>query len=195
VDYKKEIVPLKKNTYYVISDKTAELATEEMKKADVKINIKFEDSIFEGGNASKQIMYVHIYTGSTGKKPMSEVTTLTVHGYSDYDKYADISNIKAEDGYNQTKNRYKLPKGYEVYDKGKGKWVTSVKIPKTTQSSKIELNIRVRGTAKYDAKRDDNLKLGTYTTSETKTLVIPWGIVDEKKNKYGVIDKVTVEEH
>jgi len=80
-------------------------------------------------------------------------------------------------GFNESKYKFKLPKGYEVFDPGKRKWVSSIKV-----TSSLTLKVREKATAKFDAKNEENnLKPGTFPASAEGQLKITWGKYTKKE--------------
>jgi len=178
INYKKEIVAIKKGIFWEVKDSKTPSALNVFTLASTKKDLCFKkDLLFDTTNAGKNEVYVHFYTASTGNRPISEIATMTVHNYRTFESPSDL-----ESGFNEAKNRYKLPKGYEAFDKAKGKWTRSIKV-----TGNMTVDVREIGNAKYDAKTEDNLKSGSRTASKPVKLEIKWGKTAEMKNP-GVIE-------
>lgn len=187
VDYKKEKVTLKHGMVYKKND---EEASEVLSKPVAKVGILFEE-ILSASDSSVEITY---WTEATGKTPQSAVTKIKVNNYT---AWSGRESKAVEGGYDKLKHTYKLPKGYEVFDESKRKWVSSVK----GIYDGAEFIVRKKGNAKFDLTTKTFLKPGTLPASKTATLTVSYGEYNTgKKDKSGEpimkngITKVTVEQ-
>jgi hypothetical protein len=180
VDYKKEIVKMKANYAYRMWGEETDAVI--LNKTNAKAGIKFKDLF---GMEYKEITEtnlkkeIEVYIAATGKKPRSTSIQVIVNGPKAFEGLP-------ESGFDSYKHKYKLPKGLEVWDKNKSKWVTSIKI-----TGNITLDVRERGKAKYDASDSEaNLKAGTRTASIVKKYDIIWGEYNTTKLIKGTDDFV-----
>jgi hypothetical protein len=183
VNYNREIVALRAGIRYRVgatNDFSANTnAFTEMTRENTRAGVSFE-TVF--GGTVRNITgerAVQFYTASTGRRPRSVYATITVHGYRE----AISITPNPERGFDSAKNTYRLPKGLEVFNPVRNRWVTSIRI-----TENVTLRIRERGNARFDAGSSNNLRSGTRTASHERLLRVNWGDIEgASRPKQGVL--------
>lgn len=193
VDYKKELIKLKVGDEYVVASETSLVASptslipdKDAAKAGLVFGNSESANKFEVPVGGKMYVGIRTATNIAKNKPQSAVAIVPVVGYQGW---TAALTAKIQGGLDKTTGKYKAPKDikFEAYDETKGKW-GGIKLNKTGDTT---LDIRVKSTAKYDAKgtlEKDMLKSGT-TASELVTVTFIGG---EDENGKAIIANVSV---
>ncbi len=167
IDYKKEVLKGKEN---ICVSAGGEMLAQNLTKEAAKAGVDISESLTEGSRTS-----IKVWIGASAKKAATAVQTIEAAARA----AAPVSGTALT----VTDGKFKLDKKYEVYNEAKQKWGG---LPKITSSCILKL--RVKADAKGGKESDS-----TYAASAPVNLVITFGLVDEDKNKQGVISAVIEE--
>lgn len=180
VDYKNEVIKLKKGMVIFFGEEIPARGETETLSENAKTYSDFAGRIFgaDSAEAPKSGLAIGpyitntrnkiiVWTMATAKKPASKPQVIEL---------AARAPVGA-DGVTVSNGKLTLDKKYEVYNEAKDKWGSC---PKITES--CELTIRLKATAKGGKE-----SAGTFAASSFATLSVTYGVYDEEKNKEGVI--------
>jgi hypothetical protein len=168
VDYRREIVRFKAGMAFNIGKEIGENRIFLVDRGTARSGFAFRDEEMPilGASGNTELTY---WTAASGNRPRSAETTVIIHNSSNWTG-SDTTAVR--NGFDRNRRTFRLPRGYEVRQlESTGRWVTSVRNPTGT----MELEIRRRGNARFEAKGRPWIRAGTTTASVVQKLTIEFG--------------------